>query len=62
MKNGSVRSIVSEFNGKSLNSPNDLCISKDGTLFFTDPTYGLRNDEIPKDYSFGLDVSKVFVL
>mgnify|MGYP003774798595 CR=1 FL=1 len=29
------------YNGKRLNSPNDLCMASDGTIYFTDPPYGL---------------------
>ena len=31
--------IVDNFEGKTLNSPNDLTISKDGTIYFTDPPF-----------------------
>jgi len=31
--------LVSTANGKALNSPNDLTIAKNGTIYFTDPTY-----------------------
>lgn len=37
------RSLVSEFEGKKLNSPNDIVRTKSGILFFTDPPYGLRD-------------------
>lgn len=40
--NGSIRILVDRFNGKRLNSPNDAAVRSDGTIFFTDPTYGLR--------------------
>ncbi|MEO1189125.1 MAG: SMP-30/gluconolactonase/LRE family protein, partial [Pseudomonadota bacterium] len=33
---------VSTFNGRSLNSPNDIATRSDGALLFTDPPYGLR--------------------
>lgn len=33
--------IVDKFEGKKLNSPNDLVYRSDGTLFFTDPNFGL---------------------
>lgn len=32
-----------EFEGKKLNSPNDLAIDKNGNFYFTDPRYGNRN-------------------
>jgi len=36
------------YNGKRLNSPNDVAARGDGTVFFTDPPYGLKDgDESP---------------
>lgn len=34
--------LADRFGDKRLNSPNDLTIAKDGTIFFTDPPYGLN--------------------
>lgn len=40
--------LASTYNGKKFNSPNDLHITKDGEIFFTDPPYGLPGlDESP---------------
>ena len=36
----SVVTIASHFEGKELNSPNDVVVAKDGSIYFTDPTYG----------------------
>ncbi|MGQ9649959.1 MAG: SMP-30/gluconolactonase/LRE family protein [Phycisphaerae bacterium] len=36
--------IVSRFEGKRLNSPNDLWIDSEGGIYFTDPRYGPRDD------------------
>jgi gluconolactonase len=33
--------LASEFEGKKLNSPNDLTVKTDGSIFFTDPPYGI---------------------
>jgi gluconolactonase len=33
--------IASMFEGKRLNSPNDVVVGSDGTIYFTDPPYGL---------------------
>ena len=38
---GALRSLVDSENGRRLNSPNDLVFRSDGTLFFTDPPFGL---------------------
>lgn len=32
--------LASHFEGKELNSPNDLCVASDGSIYFTDPWYG----------------------
>jgi gluconolactonase len=40
-KNGRTSVIADRFAGKRLNSPNDLVYRRDGTLFFTDPPFGL---------------------
>ena len=37
---GSVVVLVSHWNGKELNSPNDVIVNSDGAIYFTDPTYG----------------------
>jgi gluconolactonase len=37
---GSVTVIAEAFNGKKLNSPNDVAAHKDGSYWFTDPPYG----------------------
>jgi endo-1,4-beta-xylanase len=33
------KSVAEKFNGNPFNSPNDLAITKDGTIYFTDPNY-----------------------
>jgi gluconolactonase len=40
-KNGVVTVLADRYQGKRLNSPNDLVYRSDGTLFFTDPPFGL---------------------
>lgn len=37
---GSTQVLASHFDGKELNSPNDIVVRKDGRIYFTDPTYG----------------------
>ena len=37
---GSEEVIASHFEGKQLNSPNDIVVHSDGSVWFTDPTYG----------------------
>jgi gluconolactonase len=40
-KDGKVTELAAAYEGKRLNSPNDLVYRSDGTLFFTDPPFGL---------------------
>src|ERR1043165_6141988 len=40
-KNGLTTVLADKFDGKRLNSPNDLVYPRDGALFFTDPPFGL---------------------
>ncbi len=47
---GTVTVLADKWQGKPLNSPNDLTIAADGTVYFTDPTYGLGNT--PSDLGF----------
>jgi gluconolactonase len=39
---GSITIIADKYNGKKLNSPNDAVVASDGSIWFTDPTYGIR--------------------
>lgn len=39
---GSITILADSYKGKRLNSPNDLVYRSDGSLYFTDPPYGLR--------------------
>ena len=43
-KYGEVSIISNKYNGKKLNSPNDLITKSDGTIWFTDPQYGIRTN------------------
>lgn len=40
----SVDVIASHFAGKPLNSPNDVVVRSDGSMWFTDPPYGINSD------------------
>jgi gluconolactonase len=39
--NGAVTVVAASYNGKPLNSPNDLVVHPDGGVWFTDPPYGI---------------------
>jgi len=40
-KDGTIVTIAEKYNGKKLNSPNDVVVKSDGSIYFTDPPYGL---------------------
>ena len=39
---GSVRVVADKFGGNILNSPNDVVVKSDGSIYFTDPPYGIK--------------------
>ncbi len=49
-QDGSVAVLADTYGGKRLNSPNDLTVASDGTIYFTDPPYGV--DEEERELSF----------
>jgi gluconolactonase len=53
-KKGPITVLADSFQGKRLNSPNDLVYRSDGALFFTDPPYGLPKafDDLRKETPF----------
>jgi gluconolactonase len=42
-KNGKLTVLCNEYEGRSLNSPNDLVVHSNGAIYFTDPPYGLKD-------------------
>lgn len=42
--NGTVTVIAERFGDKRLNSPNDVVVHTDGSIWFTDPTYGINGN------------------
>ena len=50
---GSVTVLVDRHDGQRLNSPNDVVVKRDGTVWFTDPVYGISND-----YEGGIQASE----
>ena len=64
-KDGKAKVLADKFDGKRFNSPNDVAVWKDGTLWFTDPPWSLRGPhEIPGHWDYKLDpaTGKVDVL
>ncbi len=45
---GGKRTLTDHYQGKRFNSPNDLAIAKNGTIYFTDPPYGLPSKDQEK--------------
>jgi gluconolactonase len=41
---GSITVIADRYDGKRLNSPNDVVVKSDGSIWFTDPSYGILSD------------------
>jgi gluconolactonase len=41
---GRITLLADRFDGKRLNSPNDVIVKSDGTIWFTDPPYGIQTD------------------
>ena len=44
-KNGVMQTVVDCYKGKRLNSPDDLAVKRDGSIYFTDPPFGLKNGD-----------------
>lgn len=51
---GTITLLADRIEGKRLNSPNDVVVKSDGTIWFTDPAYGIDTDleghEAPMEY------------
>ena len=43
---GHISILANGYEGKPFNSPNDLVVRSDGSIFFTDPPYGLKGQEL----------------
>ena len=41
---GSITTLMDRYEGRRLNSPNDVVVKSDGTIWFTDPTFGIGGD------------------
>lgn len=55
---GTITVLVDRHDGKRFNSPNDVAVKSDGTLWFTDPPYGLpkgEDKELGGNWVFRLD-------
>ncbi len=41
---GTITVLMDKFDGKRLNSPNDIVVKSDGSIWFTDPTFGILTE------------------
>lgn len=49
---GSISVLAEQYQGRRLNSPNDVVVRSDGSIYFTDPPYGLKNFDTWKELPF----------
>jgi len=59
-KNGVYKVLADKYRDKRLNSPNDVVVKSDGKIYFTDPPYGIKQDEQELTFQgvYSLDVEK----
>ncbi len=55
---GSFSVVCDSYQGRKLNSPNDIICQRDGTIWFTDPPYGIEPDEMEQPHSYVFRVGK----
>lgn len=44
-KDGTAVTLADRYEGKRLNSPNDVVVKSDGSIYFTDPPYGIKKEQ-----------------
>ena len=54
---GSIAVLIDEFDSRPLNAPNDVVVKSDGSVWFTDPGYGILMDYEGHRAEFELDTS-----
>lgn len=59
LENGELEVLANNYNGKRLNSPNDLAIRSDSLIFFTDPPFGVMPEDQELSFAgvYSLDLS-----
>jgi gluconolactonase len=57
---GSITVIADKYQGKKLNAPNDVAVATDGSIWFTDPGYGIKGDYEGLKEPFEQDKHNVF--
>jgi sugar lactone lactonase YvrE len=68
-RTGPIVTLVDQYNGKRLNSPNDVIVGSDKSIYFTDPIYGLvkelctpEDQELPFQGVFRLSQEGILTL
>jgi gluconolactonase len=51
-ESGNIVPLATHYDGMRLNSPNDMAVKSDGSVFFTDPPYGLNNPATESETGF----------
>ena len=63
---GAAETVVDELRGLPLNSPNDIVVARDGSIWFTDPSYGFLQGFKPEpahgDYVYRFDGRRLAVV
>lgn len=54
---GSITVLIDSFDGKPLNAPNDVVVKSDGSIWFTDPGYGILMNYEGHQAEFELDTN-----
>ncbi|MET0391537.1 MAG: SMP-30/gluconolactonase/LRE family protein [Chitinophagaceae bacterium] len=49
LREGALTTLASHYKGRSFNSPNDVAIRSDGSIWFSDPPYGLKDQVLHPD-------------
>ena len=59
---GSITVLADAYQGRQLNSPNDVVVRSDGSIWFTDPNYGIISEYVAEKRTQELDGCFVYRL
>ena len=59
-KDGTLTVLASHWQGKELNSPNDIVVKSDGAIYFSDPTFGRTREDVGIPRPLTLDFRGVY--
>ena len=57
---GSITILADQYEGRRLNSPNDVVVKSDGSIWFSDPTYGIDSDYEGRQSESEIGASNVY--